>query len=122
MEDQKLHTFIYFEDLKNTPIVNGSVFSVEVTPIFNRQRSVRTAKLRLIEKEGHGDVWEHIFVNDQKTPLPVQAEVLLMEINCLPTWFWNQANGSYHGQFALYSNHKCDDVFTAETKGFPVLQ
>lgn len=121
VQTQELRTFIYMEELKETPLIHGGVFSVVAQPIFNKQHSVRTIEIRLVDREGHGDIWQHIILNDRKTSIPEQVELLLLEIECLPTWFWHQANGRYYGQFAHKTNHKCADVFSAEDKGFPVL-
>lgn len=118
---QELHTFIYLDELKETPIVRGGVFSVIARPIFNKQHSVRTINVELIEQEGLGDIWQHIILNDQKISVPEQVELMLLELECLPTWFWHEANGAYHGQFAYKTNHKINDVFTSEGKGFPAL-
>lgn len=121
LKTQELYTFIYLYELKETPIVRGGVFSVVAIPMFNKQRSVRTIWVELIEQEGHGNIWQHIILNDQKTSVPEQVELMLLELECLPTWFWHEANGAYHGQFAYKTNRKINDVFTSEGKGFPAL-
>lgn len=81
------------------------VFSVEVTRIGN------TILVTLVPDEGSGYSRKQKFslVRDARVPVPAQVELALMELNCVPTWLWDQDRmdaRKYFCQFSLSPTYK----------------
>lgn len=106
--------------LQWSPLTWGMVFSVTAKPFFDWKGNCTYFELCLIEDEGYGTLYELTVPYNQVDSIPVQVELLLMELNCAPTWFWHYTNAEYHCQFANATNKKCVD--DAGAHKFPVLK
>lgn len=96
------------EDLKDSPICSGSVFHVIARPMFMPTKKCLTIRLILKANEGRGDIYTILIPNNQTDSVPVQAELFLMDLDCLPTWGWHRAYKmeEYIGEFGRSRSHK----------------
>lgn len=109
-------------DIKDHAEELRGVFIVYVRPHFNEQKSCDYLDVDLVTQEGYGESFRHVILNDRKHSIPVQIELWLMEINCLPTWAWYWDGREYVGQFANEHNYKTHGNFSAELhKEFRVI-
>lgn len=99
---------------KARELTNGGVFIVYVRPFFNKQRRCLYYKVTFVLEEGWGERYSLYWVNDGKNSIPVQVELKLMEIDCLPSWGWYWDGRDYVGQFAHERNRKTKGNFSAE--------
>ena len=90
----------------------GGVFHVHVhVPLLRGHCLIFTVEFILAE--GTGERFSLNFANHPEDgSIPTQVELLLMDIDCAPTWSWhlnfvNSGGGMYIGEFAHYSNYKC---------------
>ena len=89
----------------------GSVFHVNVVlEMMNKRCWAIHVWFLLDEGRGRGQVIT--ITNDsqsEKLSVPEQLELMLMDIDCAPTWRWtdNAPFYDYCGEFAHYRNLKC---------------
>lgn len=95
-------------DLLETELVNGGVFHVHARPMFMPGGRCLTIRVALITEEGNGKRYEFLLANNQTENIPTQVELMLMDLDCAPTWAWDVSfsGGAYQGQFARSRNHK----------------
>jgi len=90
-------------------ITNGGVKSVVARVIGG------TICVEIFDNEGLGERLEKVFLpNIDGKPEPRQVEEWLLDnYELAPTWFWTRGwgRGSWSGQFAYYTNHKCSPGF-----------
>ena len=98
----------------------GRVFHVHIRPeLYSGKCLLFKTDFRL--EEGNGERFRLYFANHpEEGSIPSQMELLLMDINCAPTWSWHQhQNGMYVGEFAHCQNYKCMDDSLADH--FPII-
>ena len=86
----------------------GSVFHTHVDVALVWNRCIIFSVMFLLN-EGLGVRRMLKFANDHKGKytIPEQVEMLMMDIDCAPTWVWTRyVNHRYVGQFAHYRNYK----------------
>ena len=95
-------------DLRETELMNGGVFHVHARPMFMPGGRCLTIRVALITEEGNGKRYEFLLANNQTENIPTQVELMLMDLDCAPTWAWDVSfsGGAYQGQFARSRNHK----------------
>ena len=91
------------EDIRNTNLLNGSVFHVDV---YNYTDEI--VAYELIGEEGLAwDSYYGYLANAEGLHPAVVVELALMDVECVPTWIWDtRPNGRYGGQFARIGNRK----------------
>ena len=99
----------------------GSVFHVtpRIYTFGKENRVVLEIEIRLNEGTG---LSRFVYVDrDVTTTIPAQVELLMMDIECAPTWRWsaNPYDTTYHGEFAHRMNHKV--VSDSGAYNFPTL-
>ena len=99
---------------KKEKLANGGVFIVYARPVFNRQKRCLYYKATFVLEEGRGEAYSLNWLNDCENSIPVQVELKLMEIDCLPSWNWYWDGYEYVGQFAHERNYKTKGNFSAE--------
>jgi hypothetical protein len=100
------------KDLQGTEITCGAVFHVEIRTKVGKLRQVIVTA-----EEGNGNEYAFGF-EDDGTMLPFQVELMFMEIECLPTWFWYFTDGVWLGQFANKKNIKTEGKFSIENRPY----
>lgn len=50
-------------------------------PVYQMYTQKLLCEIFNLRREGHGDIWQHIILNDRKTSIPEQVELLLLESN-----------------------------------------
>ena len=90
------------EDIRDTDLLNGSVFHAIVW------KSVTGVAYELIGEDGLAwDSYYGYLANAEGLHPAVVVELALMDVECIPTWFWDtRAFGRYGGQFARIGNWK----------------
>lgn len=105
----------------------GSVFHTHVfVEKHNEKCLLFHVQFRLVE--GTGPQFSLYFANNHENGtvnIPSQVELLMMDIDCAPTWPWHYVPVSsrncreeYIGEFAHYNNYKC--VGDSGASRFPV--
>lgn len=91
------------EDIRNTDLLNGSVFHVDV---YNYTDEI--VAYELIGEEGLAwDSYYGYLANPERLHPAVALELALMDVECVPTWTWDtRPFKRYGGQFARIGNHK----------------
>ena len=91
------------EDIRNTNLLNGSVFHVDV---YNYTDEI--VAYELIGEEGLAwDSYYGYLTNPEGLHPAVACELALMDVDCIPTWIWNaRPFKRYEGQFARIGNRK----------------
>ena len=90
-------------DIVGTDLLNGSVFHVVA---YNFTDEIVACELI----GGEGLAWDSYYgylANAEGLHPAVACELALMDVECIPTWFWDtRPNGRYGGQFARVGNWK----------------
>lgn len=103
------HRFGYYhatnmEDLLDTDLTTGAVFSVHVEPVLT-QTTTGAYLVILVANEGSGKEYQIVLPNKPGNGnLAAQCELALMEINAYPTWRWSKCvigEKGFHGQFRV---------------------
>lgn len=109
------------EDLKSSPLTTGSVFHVIARPMFMPTKKCLSIRLILTANEGSGERYTIIIPNNQMESVPVQAELFLMNLDCVATWRWHKVyrQEEYEGEFARSRTMKA--VSDSGANGFEVV-
>ena len=88
------------EDLLDTDLTTGAVFSVHV-----EAQNTNNYLVILETNEGYGKEYQIILPNKPENGnLAAQCELALMEINAYPTWLWSKCGireNGFDGQFRV---------------------
>lgn len=99
------HRFGYYhatnmEDLLDTDLTTGAVFSVHV-----EAQNTNNYLVILVANEGYGKEYQITLPNKPENGnLAAQCELALMEINAYPTWRWSKCGireNAFDGEFRV---------------------
>lgn len=99
------HSFGYYDadninDLLNTDLTTGAVFSVHV-----EAQNTNNYLVIFVANEGDGKEYQITLPNKPENGnLAAQCELALMEINAYPTWRWSKCgirDNAFDGQFRV---------------------
>ncbi len=90
-------------DLLDTDLTSGAVFSVHVEPVLTETTGAYLAIL--VANEGAGKEYKIVLPNKPENGnLAAQCELALMEINAYPTWRWSKCGiraNAFDGEFRV---------------------
>lgn len=119
--DDNMFHVTTIQDLMDTPLCSGSVFHVIARPMFMPTKKCLSIRLILTANEGAGERYTIIIPNNQKESVPVQAELFLMNVDCVATWRWHKVyrHEEYEGEFARSRTMKA--ITDSGAHGFEVV-